>query len=47
MIVELGGPHDSVVRFLPLLVITAARIGEVARIFGQALAAASLYLSFG
>ncbi|WP_437926823.1 diaminobutyrate--2-oxoglutarate transaminase [Sorangium sp. So ce291] len=41
LIVELGGRHGSVVRFLPPLVITAAQVDEVARIFGQALAAAS------
>ncbi|XXY54888.1 diaminobutyrate--2-oxoglutarate transaminase [Sorangium sp. So ce269] len=41
LIVELGGRHGSVVRFLPPLIITAAQIDEVARIFGQALAAAS------
>ncbi|XXT08179.1 diaminobutyrate--2-oxoglutarate transaminase [Sorangium sp. So ce367] len=42
MIVELGGRHGSVVRFLPPLIITAAQIDEAARIFGQALAAACL-----
>ncbi|WP_437763318.1 hypothetical protein WMF27_41630 [Sorangium sp. So ce281] len=42
MIVELGGRHGSVVWFLPPLVTTPARIDEVARSFGQALAAASL-----
>ncbi|WP_437576663.1 diaminobutyrate--2-oxoglutarate transaminase [Sorangium sp. So ce887] len=39
LIVELGGRHGSVVRFLPPLIITAAQIDEVARLFGQALAA--------
>lgn len=40
LILELGGRHGSVVRFLPPLSITAAQIDEVARIFGEALAAA-------
>ncbi|MGK3998777.1 diaminobutyrate--2-oxoglutarate transaminase [Sorangium sp. So ce1024] len=40
LILELGGRHGGVVRFLPPLVITAAQVDEVARIFGQALAAA-------
>ena len=42
LIVELGGRHGSVVRFLPPLTITAAQVDEVARIFGWALAAASV-----
>ncbi|WP_437589095.1 hypothetical protein [Sorangium sp. So ce1000] len=42
MIVELSGRYSSVVRFLPLLGITAAQVDEAARIFGQALAATSL-----
>ncbi|HEX5656172.1 MAG TPA: diaminobutyrate--2-oxoglutarate transaminase [Polyangiales bacterium] len=33
LIIELGGRHGSVVRFLPPLVITAAQIDEVAQIF--------------
>ena len=40
LILELGGRHGSVVRFLPPLVITAAQIDRVAEIFGRALAAA-------
>ncbi|WP_017905457.1 aminotransferase class III-fold pyridoxal phosphate-dependent enzyme, partial [Pseudomonas asplenii] len=40
LILELGGRHGGVVRFLPPLVITAAQVDEVARIFGQALEAA-------
>ena len=40
LILELGGRRGSVVRLLPPLIITADQIGEVARIFGQALAAA-------
>ncbi|MGY2168125.1 aspartate aminotransferase family protein [Pseudomonas gingeri] len=40
LILELGGRHGGVVRFLPPLVITAAQVDEVARIFGNALAAA-------
>jgi diaminobutyrate-2-oxoglutarate transaminase len=42
LILELGGRHGAVVRFLPPLVITAAEIDRVAGIFGRALAAASL-----
>ncbi|MFJ4143750.1 aspartate aminotransferase family protein [Pseudomonas sp. NPDC089734] len=40
LILELGGRHGSVVRFLPPLVITAEQIDEVAGIFGRALSAA-------
>ncbi|HCN45306.1 MAG TPA: diaminobutyrate--2-oxoglutarate transaminase, partial [Pseudomonas sp.] len=40
LILELGGRHGSVVRFLPPLVITAEQIDEVSTIFGRALAAA-------
>ena len=40
LILELGGRHASVVRFLPPLVITAAEVDRVAEIFGRALAAA-------
>ncbi|NAT39932.1 diaminobutyrate--2-oxoglutarate transaminase, partial [Pseudomonas syringae pv. actinidifoliorum] len=40
LILELGGRHGSVVRFLPPLVITAEQIDEVAEIFGRALNAA-------
>ncbi|MNN80974.1 Diaminobutyrate--2-oxoglutarate aminotransferase [compost metagenome] len=40
LIIELGGRHSSVVRFLPPLVITAEQIDEVARIFARALPAA-------
>ena len=40
LILELGGRHGSVVRFLPPLVITAAEVDQVADIFGRALAAA-------
>ncbi|SDT39978.1 diaminobutyrate aminotransferase apoenzyme [Pseudomonas asplenii] len=40
LILELGGRHGGVVRFLPPLVITAAQVDEVARIFAKALAAA-------
>lgn len=39
LILELGGRHGSVVRFLPPLIITAAEIDEVVDIFGRALAA--------
>jgi diaminobutyrate-2-oxoglutarate transaminase len=41
MIVELGGRHGSVVRFLPPLIITAAQIDEVIGIFTEAVAAAT------
>lgn len=40
LILELGGRHGGVVRFLPPLVITAGEIDQVAEIFGRALAAA-------
>ncbi|CAM2990669.1 diaminobutyrate-2-oxoglutarate transaminase [Pseudomonas gessardii] len=40
LILELGGRHGSVVRFLPPLVITAAEIDRVAELFGRAVAAA-------
>ncbi|WP_249676021.1 aspartate aminotransferase family protein [Pseudomonas abieticivorans] len=40
LIIELGGRHSSVVRFLPPLIITAGQIDEVAGIFGRALQAA-------
>ncbi|MGZ0706141.1 diaminobutyrate--2-oxoglutarate transaminase [Pseudomonas piscis] len=40
LILELGGRHGSVVRFLPPLVITAAQIDQVAEIFSKAVAAA-------
>lgn len=44
LILELGGRHGAVVRFLPPLVITAAEIDRVAEIFGRALAAATTAL---
>ncbi|KAB0499596.1 aspartate aminotransferase family protein [Pseudomonas vancouverensis] len=44
LILELGGRHGAVVRFLPPLVITAAEIDQVADIFGRALAAAVVSL---
>jgi len=40
LILELGGRHASVVRFLPPLVITAVEIDRVAEVFGRAVAAA-------
>ncbi|MCY1410268.1 Diaminobutyrate--2-oxoglutarate aminotransferase [compost metagenome] len=40
LIIELGGRHNSVVRFLPPLVITAEEIDQVAQIFARALPAA-------
>ncbi|BBP83104.1 MULTISPECIES: aspartate aminotransferase family protein [unclassified Pseudomonas] len=40
LIIELGGRHGSVVRFLPPLIITAEQVDEVARRFARALAAA-------
>jgi len=40
LILELGGRHGSVVRFLPPLIITAEQIDEVAGRFAKALAAA-------
>ncbi|WP_275630248.1 aspartate aminotransferase family protein [Pseudomonas sp. 273] len=40
LILELGGRHGAVVRFLPPLVISAEQVDEVARRFARALAAA-------
>ncbi|MNI98535.1 Diaminobutyrate--2-oxoglutarate aminotransferase [compost metagenome] len=40
LILELGGRHGCVVRFLPPLIITADEIDRVAEIFGRALGAA-------
>jgi len=40
LILELGGRHGAVVRFLPPLIISAEQIDEVARRFARALAAA-------
>ncbi|MCY7262003.1 aspartate aminotransferase family protein [Pseudomonas protegens] len=40
LILELGGRHGSVVRFLPPLIISAAQIDQVADIFSKAVAAA-------
>ena len=40
LILELGGRHGSVVRFLPPLIINAEQIDEVARRFARAMAAA-------
>lgn len=41
LILELGGRHGSVVRFLPPLIITAEQLDEVTRIFAHALDAAA------
>ena len=40
LILELGGRHGAVVRFLPPLIISAVQVDQVAEIFGRALAAA-------
>ncbi|MBD8495211.1 aspartate aminotransferase family protein [Pseudomonas syringae] len=40
LILELGGRHSSVVRFLPPLIITSEQVDEVARIFARAVQAA-------
>lgn len=40
LIIELGGRHGSVVRFLPPLIISAGQVDEVAAIFGKAVHAA-------
>ncbi|WP_226505672.1 aspartate aminotransferase family protein [Pseudomonas sp. MWU16-30317] len=40
LIIEVGGRHSSVVRFLPPLIITAEQIDEVARIFAKAVTGA-------
>jgi diaminobutyrate-2-oxoglutarate transaminase len=42
LIVEVGGRHDSVVRFLPPLIITADQVDEVVAIFDGAVRAAEL-----
>jgi diaminobutyrate-2-oxoglutarate transaminase len=44
LILELGGRHGGVVRFLPPLVITSSEIDQVAEIFGRAMAAATASL---
>ncbi|MNH38314.1 Diaminobutyrate--2-oxoglutarate aminotransferase [compost metagenome] len=40
LILEVGGRHGAVVRFLPPLIITAAQVDEVIERFSRALAAA-------
>jgi len=40
LILELGGRHGSVVRFLPPLIVSAEQIDQIARIFAKAVAAA-------
>ncbi|MNI59236.1 Diaminobutyrate--2-oxoglutarate aminotransferase [compost metagenome] len=40
LILELGGRHGAVVRFLPPLIISAQQIDDVAQRFAEALAAA-------
>jgi diaminobutyrate-2-oxoglutarate transaminase len=40
LILELGGRHGAVVRFLPPLIISAQQVDEVVQRFAQALAAA-------
>jgi diaminobutyrate-2-oxoglutarate transaminase len=40
LIVEVGGRHSSVIRFLPPLIITAAQIDQVADIFAASVSAA-------
>ncbi|MDY7232546.1 aspartate aminotransferase family protein [Hyalangium rubrum] len=40
LILELGGRHGSVIRFLPPLIITAAEVDRVGEIVGEAVAAA-------
>ncbi|MPZ89390.1 MAG: hypothetical protein GEU81_15240 [Nitriliruptorales bacterium] len=40
LIVERGGPHASVVRFLPLLTVTAEQVETIADRFAEAVAAA-------
>jgi diaminobutyrate-2-oxoglutarate transaminase len=40
LIIEVGGRHSSVIRFLPPLIITAAQIDQVAEIFAAAVSAA-------
>ncbi|SDY01911.1 diaminobutyrate--2-oxoglutarate transaminase [Thermoactinomyces sp. DSM 45892] len=45
LILELGGRHGSVVRFLPPLIITSEQIEEITNIFGEAVLAAEKTLS--
>jgi diaminobutyrate-2-oxoglutarate transaminase len=40
LILELGGRHSSVVRFLPLLIVSDAQISQIATIFREAVKAA-------
>jgi diaminobutyrate-2-oxoglutarate transaminase len=40
LIIEVGGRHSSVIRFLPPLIVTAAQIDQIAEIFRAAVAAA-------
>ncbi len=40
LILELGGRHNSVVRFLPPLIVTAEQIDTIATIFSEAVKAA-------
>lgn len=41
LILELGGRHGSVVRFLPPLIVTPQQVDHIARIFGNAVKAAA------
>jgi diaminobutyrate-2-oxoglutarate transaminase len=41
LIVELGGRHDVVVRFLPPLIVTPEEIDKIADIFSDAVQAAT------
>jgi diaminobutyrate-2-oxoglutarate transaminase len=41
LIIEVGGRHSSVIRFLPPLIVTAAQIDQIGEIFGAAVAAAA------
>jgi len=40
LIIEVGGRHSSVIRFLPPLIVTAEQIDQIAEIFGAAVCAA-------
>jgi diaminobutyrate-2-oxoglutarate transaminase len=40
LIIEVGGRHSSVIRFLPPLIVTAAQIDQIAEIFSAAVSAA-------
>ncbi|MOA49286.1 diaminobutyrate--2-oxoglutarate aminotransferase [compost metagenome] len=40
LIIEVGGRHSSVLRFLPPLIVEAAQIDQIADVFARSVAAA-------